>query len=110
MWLGVTMPASPDDVAAVLRTAIVLGRNLKMSVAVELPGEAAIQIEANDCVAQGAMDHLLETVVNRIRRQVSRKGDVVLEIATNAASFLSLGEISLRVRGLEASAKRPVAR
>jgi hypothetical protein len=109
MWLGITIPATSEDMAAILRTAIVFGRGLKMSVTVQLPGEGVIQIEAGDCMEQGSAERFLESVGNSIRKAVSRKGDLVLEVAINAASFLSPGEISLRIHASDSGTGRPVA-
>jgi hypothetical protein len=100
--LAVTVLADIADVVAVIRTAALLGRSFNVSTAVDLPGESAIQIEANKNVSAAVLNKLLQSIEAKLRTQVLSPTPIfTLEAAVTAASFLAAGTISVRIRGTE---------
>ena len=106
--LAVTVLADIEDILAVIRTAVLLGKNFRASTSVDLPGEDAIHIEASENVSQASLAKLLDSIEDKLCRLGSSQAPVfALEATMTAASFLANGAVSVHVRGTNSVPKRP---
>jgi hypothetical protein len=107
--LAVTAEANLEEISAVLRTAILLGKTLNASVSVDLFGEGTIVIEAADNQSKKSLAGILNSILGKLRKWAPARAKVfALEASLTAGSFLSVGIISLRIRGANSVSKRPM--
>ena len=103
--LAVTVLADVEGVLAVIRTAALLGRSFKATTSVNLFGEDAIQVECDECNSDAPLERHLSLVRGKLSElRPSESGVFAVEVGITAASFLTIGAISVLIRHVE----RPV--
>lgn len=98
--LGVTLLADHQDVMAALRTAILLARNFKSSLYVDLPDRTTVPIDfSGETSPAPQLADLLGQIEAKLRdiNALPRTGFTV-QFDFAAASFLSAGTMSIRIR------------
>jgi hypothetical protein len=95
--VGITVLADVEDVLAVLRTAVLFARSLQATLSVNLPGgEVSFAPFGED---PASLSEFLDSVQTELRELVSTGApSLILEASVIAASFVSAGSISVRVR------------
>lgn len=97
--MAITVLADAEDVLAVARTAFLLARNLRAPVTINLLGKEISSVYIGDSPGQLTLSELLESVQSELREfAYKRAPSFVLEASVVAASFVSAGSISVRVR------------
>jgi hypothetical protein len=95
--VGITVLADVEDVLAVLRTAVLFARSLQATLSVNLPGGEGLSALFGEDPA--SLSELLDSVQTELRELVSTGApSFILEASVIAASFVSAGSISVRVR------------
>jgi hypothetical protein len=103
-----TVLADADDVLAVIRTAILLGKSFAVSTSIDLPGAYPIHIESGETLPEALLSKKLHSMQDKFRKQGSSLTPAfALEASITAASFLAAGTISVRIGAANLSAKRP---
>jgi hypothetical protein len=107
--LAVTVLGDTEDVLAVVRTAALLGNSFKASTSIDLLGESAIHIESGENGSPASLEKLMQLVDRKLSEQgTSQVSAFTVEASITAASFLTIGSISVNVRKVPDSApKRP---
>jgi hypothetical protein len=106
--LAATVLADADDVLAVIRTAILLGKSFSVSTSVDLPGENPVHIEPGEGLPAAVLSKKLHSMQDKFRKQgYSLTPVFALEVSITAASFLAAGTISVRIGAADSGAKRP---
>jgi len=109
--LAVTVLGDTQDVLAVVRTAALLGSSFKASTSVDLLGEGAMHIEPRENDSPASLENLMRLVERKLAEQKSSSQvrACAVEASITAASFLTIGSISVNVRKVHDSApKRPI--
>ena len=97
--VGITVLADVEDVLAVLRTAVLFARSLKTTLSVDLPEREVFAVHFGESSCPASLSELLDSVETKLRELVSTDAlSLVLEASVIAASFVSAGSISVRVR------------
>lgn len=95
--------ADPEDALAAFRTAVLLARNSGATLSVDLPGKDISSIHFGKAPRSTLASGFLDTVRMELRKLISAHGpDLILEVTITAASFVSEGIISMRVRSANA--------
>ena len=95
-----------DDVLAVLRTAVLLARNLGASLSLEFPGRDPSPLFFSQAPSPVRLSRLLGSVAPELCKLISETAPMLAsEVTVTAASFVSKGTISMRVRSVSASAR-----
>ena len=110
--LAVTILGDTEDVLAVVRMAALLGNSFRASTSIDLLGESAIHIESGENGSPASLGNLMRLVERKLSEQrTSQVPAFAVEASMTAASFLSIGSISVNVRKVADSApKGPVSR
>jgi hypothetical protein len=104
--VGVTLLGDVDDVLAVLRTTVLLARNLKASLSIEFPGRDSSPYFFSEAPSAARFSGLLGSVEPHLRKLISERSPMLAsEVTVTAASFVSKGTISMRVRSVSASVR-----
>jgi len=108
--LAVTVLGDTEDVLAVVRTAALLGNSFKASTSVDLLGESAMHIESGENCSAASLENLMRSVERKLSGQgTSQVPAFAVEASITAASFLTIGSISVNVRKVCDSAPgRPI--
>ena len=107
--LGTTLLVDLEDISAVLRTAVLMSRSLNSSLSIDLLEKGFLQIGAGDEISQTSISGLIDSVQSKLRKHGPAKGAVfVLETSITAATFLSAGVISVRIRVTDYAPQRPI--
>jgi hypothetical protein len=102
--VGVTLLGDLEDALAVLRTAVLIARNLRATLFLDFPGKHASSIHFGEATCSTSASELLHSVRPRLRKLMSvHRQALVLEITITAASFISEGSISMRIRSVNAA-------
>lgn len=97
--VGITVLADLEDVLAVLRTAFLLARSLHAALLVNLLGGEVFFAHFGEGPSQQSLSDLLDSAHRELCALVSTPAtSLVLEANVIAASFVSAGTISVRVR------------
>jgi hypothetical protein len=94
--VGVTLLVDLEEVLAVLRTAVVLARNLRAPLSLHLPGKNSFPVDLGESPSSPVVSRLLDST----RAQISRIAApaFIIEVNLVAASFVRGGSITMRVR------------
>lgn len=85
-----------EEVLAVLRTAVVLARNLSAPLSVKLPGKGIFPVDLGEAPSSPEVSRLLDST----RAQLGRIGSpgFIMEVNLVAASFVRGGSITMHIR------------
>ena len=105
--IGVTLIGDLDDALAVLRTGTLLARDLRATLFVELPGKGAFPIHLD----QGCSSIVLSGLLNSMKERLCKSApasvtDFIVEVTITAASLVSEGIISMRIRTAHATSAK----
>lgn len=105
--LAVSVLANIEDVIAVARTAVLLGKSLKAATSIDLMGETLINIDPCEPLHVGELRSSLEAVKAKLRshRTSPHEPSFAVEASITAASFLAAGTITLHIKSAEGSSK-----
>jgi hypothetical protein len=93
--VGVTLLGDLEDVLAVLRTAVLLARNLRAPLSLGLPGQNVLPVDFSQPPCATSVSELLESA----RAQLGvLAAAFAMEFTVIAASFNCAGSITMRVR------------
>lgn len=96
--IAVTVVADLQDVLAVLRTAALLARSFRTKLSIDVLGTKNLVIDFADNTRQISVKKILDLIQSNLREMTSFDTRVfVLEANLTAASFLTVGSISVRV-------------
>jgi hypothetical protein len=102
--VGVTLLGDVDDVLAVLRTAVLLARNLGASLSLQFPGTDPSPFSFSEAPSPARLSVLLGSVGPQLRKLISERSPMLAsEVTVTVASFVSKGTISMRVRSVNTS-------
>ena len=97
--VGVTLLADMEDALSLLRTAVLLARNLRATLYLDLPGRDVVEVRCSPASCSTLLSELLESARGRLSELVSGPGPgLIVEANIIAASFVAAGTIMLRVR------------
>jgi len=97
--MAITVLADTQDVLAVVRTGFLLARSLHAPLSINLLGREISSVHVGDSSDQLTLSEVLESVQRELcDRAYNRALSFVLEASVIAASFVSAGSISLRIR------------
>lgn len=99
---GVTLTGDWQDVKAVLRTAILLAKNLRTPLFFALPGEEVLAVQLGGPNAT-LVSELVDSATTQGRRHRGAAPRFAMEVDVVAASFVSAGSITMRVRTANSS-------
>ncbi len=106
--LAVTVLAGIEDVLALIRTAALLGRDLKASTSVDVLGEGAIYLGPDHNGSQVSLDNVLGSIEEKLYLHGASQPPVfAVQANITAASFLTAGTITVLVRSFEPIPVRP---
>lgn len=98
----VTLLADMEDALAVIRTAVLLSKSLKIATIIDLPGEAATYFESHDNAPSVLSNELLESIRAKLHAQACSPMPVfALEATVTGASFLNADTVSVRIRNVD---------
>jgi hypothetical protein len=102
--VGVTLLLGDlEDALAALRTAVLLARNLRATLSLNLPRKGVSSIHFGEATCSTSASGLLDSVRPQLRKLMSmHRQALVLEVSITAASFISEGSISMRIRSVNA--------
>ena len=96
--IAVTLTADMQDTLAALRTAALLARSLKAALSIDVFGMETIVVGPGEDEDQAAVRETLDRVHAHLRDNMSpNRRSFVLEGNITAASFLTVGGISVRL-------------
>lgn len=102
--VGVTLVGDLEEMMAVLRTGTLLARNLKVTLSVELPGESVFSLYLDQVSSPVVLSGLLDSMKTQLGKlDSSATRAFVAEITITAASLVSEGIISIRIRTAHAN-------
>ena len=101
--VGVTLLGDVEDVLAVLRTAVLLARNLRASLSLSLPGRDVLPVELGQTPCS-TVSELLDFTSAQLNRMAATT--FAMEVNIVAASFVCTGAITMRVRTANAFLER----
>jgi hypothetical protein len=93
--VGVTLLGDLEEVLAVLRTAVLLARNLRAPLTLSLPGKDVLPFDFGETPSSTAVSRLLDSARAQLRRLGAPA--FVMEVNLVAASFVLGGSITMRV-------------
>ena len=93
--VGVTMLGDLEDVLAVLRTAVVLARNLRATLFLGLSGKDVFPVHFGEAAYSTLVAEVLDSAGAQLR---GLGAPFAMEVNIVAASFISEGAITMRVR------------
>jgi hypothetical protein len=97
--LTATVLADVEDVLAVIRTAVLLGNNFRVSTSIDLQGEDPIQIEPGRNGTRASLKSLLDSIESTLcKHALSDTPVFAIETDITAASFLTAGAIAVHIR------------
>lgn len=96
--MGVTLIGDWHDVKAVLRTAVLLARNLRTPLFFGLPGNDILPVELGEAPNSTLVSELLDSGKMQGRGHRRATPSFAMEVNVIAASFVSAGSITMRVR------------
>jgi len=96
--MGVTLIGDRQDVLAVLRTAVLLARNLRTPLFLGLPGQDALPVQLGEVPNAKLVSELVDSVRMQGRRRARAATSFAIEVTVTAASFVCAGSITLRIR------------
>ena len=102
---GITLTGDWQDVMAVLRTAIVLARNLRTPLFFGLPGNDILPVELGEAPNGTLVSELLDSGKMQGRGHRRANPSFAMEVNVIAASFVSAGSITMRVRTANSSSR-----
>ena len=109
--IGVTLIGDLEDVLAVLRTGTFLARNLRATLSVELPGKDVFSVHLDQVSSPIVLLGLLDSVkAQHCNLDSAPITEFIVEITITAASLISEGIISIRVRGAHANSVESATR
>ena len=101
--VGVTLVGDLEDVLAVLRTAVLLARNLRATLYLDFSGKDAFPVHFGQTPCP-ALSELLDSARGQLGKLISVTMPVlILEVTITVASFVSEGTVSMRVRTANAN-------
>src|ERR1700686_672039 len=84
--LGVTLLGDPEDALAALRTAVLLAKNLRATLSVDLSGRDIFSIDFGEAPRSKLATGFLDSVRAELRRLISICGpDLILEVTITSA-------------------------
>ena len=96
--VGVTLLGDVEEVLAVIRTAVLLARNLRAPLSLSLPGKDVLPVDFGESPFSTAVSRLLDSARAQLRKFDSPA--FVMEVNLVAASFVLGGSITMRVRSV----------
>lgn len=102
---GVTLTGDWQDVMALLRTAIVLAKNLRTPLFFGLPGGDILPVELDEVPNGTLVSELLDSGRMQARGHRRATHSFAMEVNVIAASFVSAGSITMRVRTANSSSR-----
>ena len=97
--IALTVLADAQDVLAVVRTGFLLARSLHAPLSVNVLGREISSVHVGDSADQLTLSGVLDSVQRELcDRAYDRTRSFVLEASVIAASFVSAGSISVRIR------------
>ena len=94
--VGVTLLGDLEDVLAVLRTAVLLARNLRAPLSLSFPGKDVLPVDFGKAPYSTLVSELLDSARAQLRRLAAPA--FAMEVNVIAASFVSAGSITMCVR------------
>jgi hypothetical protein len=94
--VGVTLMGDFDDVLAVLRTAVLLAKNMKAPLSLDLLGRDILPGNFDDTPYSKLVSELLDSA--RAQLGLLAASVFAMEVNVVAASFVSAGSITMRIR------------
>ena len=94
--VGATLLGDVDDVLAVLRTAVLLAKNMKAPLSVDLLGSDILPGNFEDIPYSKLVSELLDSA--REQLGLLAASSFAMEVNVVAASFFSAGSITMRIR------------
>lgn len=102
--VGVTLAGDLEDALAVIQTALLVARSLRTTLLLGLPGEDMAPIYFGDAPSAS---ELMDSVRPRLGKLTStHKQALVLEVTINVASFISEGNIMVRIHSSNAGPEK----
>lgn len=95
---GVTLTGDWQDVKAVLRTAILLAKNMRTPLFFGLPGEEVLAVELGGAPNATLVSELVDSATTQGPRHRGVASCFAMEVNVVAASFVCAGSITMRVR------------
>jgi hypothetical protein len=96
--IAVSVVADLTDVLAVLRTAALLARSFRTKLSVDIPGMKDFVVSPVDAADQMAVQKMLDSIQAHVDEDMSSGTRVfMMEVNLTAASFLTIGNIAVRV-------------
>ena len=96
--VGVTLIGDWQDVLAVLRTAIVLARNLRMPLFFGVPGSDVLPVHLSETPNATLVSELVDSARTQRGRRRRAAPSFAMGVDVIAASFVCAGSITMRVR------------
>jgi len=103
--VGVTLTGDWQDVMAVLRTAILLARNLRTPLFFGLPGEDVLPVHLGEAPNAALVSELVDSARTQHRKRRRADTSFAMEVNVIAASFVCAGSITMRVRTANSSSR-----
>jgi hypothetical protein len=103
--VGVTLLGDWQDVLAVLRTAVLLARNLRTPLFFGLPGEDVLPVLLGEAPNATLVSELVDSARTQRRRHRRGASSYAMEVNVIAASFVCAGSITMRVRTANSSSR-----
>ena len=101
--VGITLLGDLEDALAVLRTTVLIARNLRATLFLDFPGKRVSSIHFGEDTCSTSASGLLDSVRPRLRKLMSvHRQALVLEVTITAASFISEGSVLMRIRSVNA--------
>lgn len=97
--VGVTLLGDLEEVLAILRTAVLLARNLRAPLSISLPGQNVLPVDFGETPSSSAVSRLLDSARARLGRLTAPA--FIVEVNLVAASFVLGGSITVRVRSAD---------
>jgi hypothetical protein len=102
---GVTLTGDWQDVKAVLRTAILLAKNMRTPLFFGLPGEEVLAVQLGGAPNATLVSELVDSATTQGRRHRGAAPCFAMEVNVVAASFVCAGSITMRVRTANSSSR-----
>src|SRR5262249_55924396 len=92
------------DALAVLRTATLLARDFRAPLNLDLPGSTGVPVTFDGASFAESRQTFLDSTKRRLQELVANGGAaLMLEVNIIAATFISAGSISVRIRNVDAT-------
>ena len=106
--VGVTLLGDLEDALAVLRTAVLLARNLRTTLFLGLPGKDVLPVRFSEAPSSTSVSELLDSARAQLLRLAVPK--FAMELNVIAASFVDTGSVTMRVREFSSGAPTNLAK